>query len=95
MARRWKTGDSRSARPPRSDCLRRRRAPASRWPTTRFGIGSASKFTWEGLAFLSWRLGEHWSVAAGYRGIGLDRSSSDLSSDIALHGPLIGFVRAF
>lgn len=60
-----------------------------------FSIGSASKFSWEALAFLDYRLGEHWSVALGYRGIGLDRESSDLDLDLIIHGPLLGFIYAF
>jgi hypothetical protein len=60
-----------------------------------FGIGSASKFTWEALVFLNWHFGEKWSLAVGYRGIGLDRSSSTMAADIVIHGPLIGFIRSF
>jgi hypothetical protein len=60
-----------------------------------FGISSASKFSWEALVFLNWHFGEQWSLAVGYRGIGFDRSSSAMAADIVMHGPLIGFIRAF
>lgn len=60
-----------------------------------FGIGSASKFSWEALAFLNWHFGERWSFAVGYRGIGVDRSGGSTSTDIVIHGPLLGFIRAF
>ena len=60
-----------------------------------FDIGSASKFSWEALALLSYRLGEHWSVAAGYRGLGLDRVKGDTQVDVVLHGPEIAFAYRF
>jgi hypothetical protein len=56
-----------------------------------FGIGSASKFSWEALAFVDWRFGESTSLAVGYRGLGLDRPQADL----VLHGPLVGVIFRF
>ena len=39
-----------------------------------FDIGSASKFSWEVVALLGYRLGERWGGAtAGYRGLGMER----------------------
>jgi hypothetical protein len=60
-----------------------------------FDIGSASQFSWEAIAFLTLRLSDRTSLAAGYRGIGINRGKSDVSVDIVMHGPLIGLLFAF
>ena len=60
-----------------------------------FDIGSASQFSWEAIAFLTLRLSDRTSLAAGYRGIGIDREKSDVAVDIVMHGPLLGLVFAF
>ena len=60
-----------------------------------FGIGSASELSWEALAFLTWRLGEHWSAAAGYRALGVDRENGDLEIDLIMHGPVLGIIYRF
>jgi hypothetical protein len=59
-----------------------------------FGIGSASKLSWEALALLTWRLGEHWTAAAGYRALDVDRSG-DLEIDLTMHGPVLGVIYRF
>jgi opacity protein-like surface antigen len=60
-----------------------------------FDIGSASKFSWEVLALLGYRLGEHWSVTAGYRGLGVERQKGDTSVNLILHGPQVGLYYRF
>jgi hypothetical protein len=60
-----------------------------------FGIGSASQFSWEALAFLDWRFGESTSFLLGYRGLGVDRRSGNAPADIILHGPLLGLLFRF
>jgi len=60
-----------------------------------FGIGSASKFSWETLLFARYRLGEHWSLAAGYRALGYERESSDLTLELIQHGPVLGALYSF
>jgi hypothetical protein len=60
-----------------------------------FDIGSASKFTWEALAYLDWRFGETTSLVLGYRALGLDRRKGSAQADITMHGPLLGFVFRF
>jgi opacity protein-like surface antigen len=60
-----------------------------------FGIGSASKFSWEALAFLDWRFSESTSLALGYRGLGLDHGKGNAQADMTLHGPLLGLVLHF
>lgn len=57
-----------------------------------FDIGSASKFSWEALAFLDWRFGKTTSFVLGYRGLGIDRQKGNAQADIIMHGPLLGFV---
>jgi len=60
-----------------------------------FGIGSSSQWTWEALAFVTWRLGEGWAAAAGYRGLGVDRRNGGLEIDAILHGPVLGIIYRF
>jgi hypothetical protein len=60
-----------------------------------FGVGSASHWSWEGIALLTWRLGEQWSAAAGYRGLGVDRRAGELQIDAIMHGPVLGLVYRF
>ena len=60
-----------------------------------FDIGSASKFSWEVLALLGYRLGGHWSVTAGYRGLGIEREKGDTSVNLILHGPQVGLYYRF
>ncbi len=60
-----------------------------------FGIGSASKFSWETLFFARYRLGEHWGLAAGYRALGYEHDSGDLVLDLIQHGPVLGATYSF
>lgn len=64
-----------------------------------FGIGSASKFAWQGALEGSWQLGEHWSLVVGYKGLGFDRDFGSGPTggnlDIAMHGPLLGLSYRF
>jgi hypothetical protein len=60
-----------------------------------FGVGSASQWSWEALAVLTWRLGEHWTAAAGYRGLGVDRRNGELRIDVIMHGPILGMIYRF
>jgi hypothetical protein len=60
-----------------------------------FGIGSASTFSWEGTLFANYRFGESWSFAAGYRGLGFEHDSGELTLDLIEHGPLIGLIYRF
>lgn len=57
-----------------------------------FDLGSASKFSWEALAYLDWRFGETTSAVLGYRGLGVDRRRGDTQADITLHGPVVGVL---
>jgi hypothetical protein len=50
-----------------------------------FGIGSASKFTWQATAILGYRLGEHWSLRPATA-----RSNHRDQIQLLMHGPLIG-----
>lgn len=60
-----------------------------------FGVGSASEFSWEGALFGNYQFGEHWSFAAGYRGLGFKKESGALTLDLIEHGPVIGFIYRF
>lgn len=56
-----------------------------------FGIGSSSHKTWSLQGFLSYRLGEHWDLAAGWRTIDLDHDVAD----VRMSGPLLGAIYHF
>jgi hypothetical protein len=60
-----------------------------------FDIGSASKFSWEALALLSYRMGEHWSMTAGYRGLAIEREKGDTRVNLIFHGPQVGLYYCF
>jgi hypothetical protein len=57
-----------------------------------FGIGSASQFTWEAQGILGYRITDGWTLALGYRAIGLDRKQGSSGYDGTLHGPVLGAV---
>ena len=51
-----------------------------------FDIGSSSHRTWSIAGFVSYRLGEHWDLAGGWRTLELERGAVDLE----MSGPLVG-----
>jgi len=51
-----------------------------------FDIGSSSHRTWSLGGFLSYRLGEHWDLGAGWRTLEIDRGGVNLE----MSGPLLG-----
>jgi hypothetical protein len=59
-----------------------------------FGIGSASKFTWQAMGLVNYRLGERWTMHAGYRAISIDRDGA-LSADMVTHGVIMGATWRF
>jgi len=60
-----------------------------------FGIGSASTFSWETILLARYRLGEQWSLIGGYRALGYERTSGDMTLDLIQHGPALGLVYRF
>jgi hypothetical protein len=57
-----------------------------------FSIGSASQFTWEAQGVLGYRVSDRWTLALGYRAIGVDRPKGSAAFDGTLHGPILGAV---
>jgi hypothetical protein len=57
-----------------------------------FNIGSASQFTWEAQGFMGYRVSDRWTLALGYRAIGIDRPKGSAAFDGTLHGPVLGAV---
>lgn len=51
-----------------------------------FDIGSSSHRTWSLSGFASYRLGEHWDLAAGWRTLEIERGPVELE----MSGPLVG-----
>lgn len=58
-----------------------------------WGIGTASDLTWQGMIGGSYALGEHWSLTAAYRAIGINRDPPVTRS--ILYGPQFGAVYRF
>jgi hypothetical protein len=56
-----------------------------------FGIGSASRFTWQGLAVLGYRFSNAWTVSAGYKTLQIDRRQIDFWEQ----GPVLALTYAF
>lgn len=56
-----------------------------------FGIGSSSHKTWSLQGHLDYRLGEHWTLGAGWRTLEIDRGPVDLE----IAGPLFGAAYTF
>jgi hypothetical protein len=56
-----------------------------------FDIGSSSHKTWSLAGVLSYRLGEHWDLAAGWRTLEIERGPVDLE----MAGPLLGATYRF
>jgi hypothetical protein len=59
------------------------------------GFGASSDLTWQAFLGLGYRVNPHFSIAAGYRGLGIDYSSGSFSMDTVTHGPLVGFEVRF
>ncbi len=51
-----------------------------------FDIGSSSHRTWSVAGFVSYRITEHWDLAAGWRTLDIDRDIAD----VRMEGPLVG-----
>jgi hypothetical protein len=56
-----------------------------------FDVGSSSHRTWSLQGFLSYRLGERWDAALGWRTLEIDRGTVDLE----MSGPLVGAAYHF
>ena len=64
-----------------------------------FGIGSASKLTWNLVAGINYTLSENTSLQAGYRILDIDYSrgsgSNKFGQDVTAEGPIIGLTILF
>ena len=64
-----------------------------------FGIGSASKLTWNFVAGIDYKLSENMSFEAGYRISDIDYSrgsgSNEFGLDARTQGPVIGLTILF
>jgi hypothetical protein len=56
-----------------------------------FDIGSSSHRSWSLQGFASYRLGEHWDLAVGWRTLKIERDAVDLE----ISGPLLGAIYRF
>ncbi|MDF2118926.1 hypothetical protein PY365_25485 [Roseiarcaceae bacterium H3SJ34-1] len=59
------------------------------------GAGVGSKFTWQALATLNYRINDSFSASAGYKVLRVDYHSGGHVFDTTLHGPVIGATYRF
>lgn len=59
-----------------------------------FGIGSASDLSWQAVVTLNYAMSQRWTLRAGYRGLGVDRSAG-AEIDLVLYGPIFGATYQF
>lgn len=59
------------------------------------GFGASSDLVWQAFLGLGYNVNPHFSIAAGYRGLGIDYSKGSFSLDTVTHGPLVGFELRF
>jgi hypothetical protein len=70
-----------------------------RWYVTGWGMasgfGASSDFGWDALGAVGYEINDRFSLAAGYRGAGVDYTNGDFVWDVTMHGPVIGAVLRF
>jgi hypothetical protein len=70
-----------------------------RWYLTGWGMlsgfGAASDFGWDVLGAVGYEISDRFSLAAGYRGAGVDYTDGEFIWDVVMHGPIIGAVVRF
>ncbi len=54
------------------------------------GFDVGSKFSWDVFAGLGYKLGEKYTMIAGYRGLGVDYRDGDYKYDVVQQGPIAG-----
>ncbi|QIF04356.1 hypothetical protein [Roseimicrobium sp. ORNL1] len=54
------------------------------------GFGASSDLTWQAFAGLGLRVSDSVSLAAGYRGLGVDYEKDSFAMDTVSHGPVVG-----
>lgn len=59
------------------------------------GFGASSRLVWQGFCGLGVQVSEKMSVAAGYRGLGMDYSKGGFTLDTVSHGPVLGLEARF
>jgi hypothetical protein len=59
------------------------------------GFGVNSDLIWQANVALGYRVNEHLSLLAGYRGLGVDYSDGGFLVDTVAHGPVIGLSYRF
>jgi opacity protein-like surface antigen len=70
-----------------------------KWSGLLFGDvgGAGSSSTWQVIATANYKLGENWTMNAGYRYMSVEKDLGDAAvpTTISLSGPLIGFTYSF
>ncbi|WP_417678536.1 outer membrane protein [Pseudodonghicola sp.] len=60
-----------------------------------FGIGSASKETWQAIATLGYAVNEDWTVMGGYRHLFVDRQNQGTDYSLEMTGLIFGATYRF
>lgn len=60
-----------------------------------FGIGQASKNTWQMAALVTYRFNAAWSVSGGWRYLSADQESKGVPYEMELSGPVLGVTFRF
>lgn len=60
-----------------------------------FGIGESSNLSWQVIGTLDYSFSENVIGRLGYRFLSIDKTSSNLSLDVDMFGPIIGLTWAF
>lgn len=59
------------------------------------GFGASSDFMWDVFGGAGYEVKDWFSLAAGYRGTGVDYSNSGFVYDVTQHGPIVGGIIRF
>jgi opacity protein-like surface antigen len=59
------------------------------------GFGAGSEFGWDLFGGVGYEITDRFSLAGGYRGVGVDYSKDSFVWDITMHGPVVGGVYRF
>jgi len=60
-----------------------------------FGIGESSNLSWQAIGTLDYSFSDNVIGRLGYRYMSIDKSSSNLSMDIDVFGPVVGVTWTF
>ena len=60
-----------------------------------FGIGDAADFTWDLAGLTAFSVTDHFGISLGYRALGYDLDTDDVSTQVRMMGPFLGLHFVF